>query len=180
MRRREVVIALLMLVAVQNVPVKLMAQANSAAEHKTGVLAASEMESIVPSAVFFKGRSATVQIRNSGAVRFSNGSILFAALVDTSGYSSSVRDKYQFYLVTEAPVEIAGKKLGVGAYGGGFLEGGGFVVMDISGQDVLTGKTVRDDEMNRPRPLQIVAGSAPGEFRLELGRQYVSFKASGR
>jgi hypothetical protein len=169
-----------MLVATQNVPTKLIAQTSSIAEHKTGVLASPELESIVPSAVFFKGRSATVQIRNSGAVRFSDGSILFAALVDTSGYSTSVRDKYQFYLVTETPVEIAGKKLGVGAYGGGFLEGGGFVVMDISGQDVLTGKTVRDDQMKRPRPLQIVAGGTPGEYRLELGRQYVSFKALGR
>ena len=137
----------------------------------TGVLSADEVAKLLPPAVYFKGQSAPLQLRNAGAVRFSDGAAFFASLVDTSGYSTSVREKYQFYLVTEFPMRVGDHDLPPGAYGAGFLNDGTFVVMDLGAHDLFTGKVQTDAAMRRPRPLQIVADHE--EYRLYLGRQFV-------
>lgn len=143
--------------------------------HKAGVLPSSEVEKMLPPAVYFQGRTAPLQVRNAGAVRFANGSIVFAALVDAAGYASSIRDKYQFYLVAETRVRFAGKDLPAGAYGGGLLADGSLVVMNIGGHDLLSVPTSVDSEMKRPRPLQVVAEK--DSYRLYIGRHYLTFSA---
>ena len=141
----------------------------------TGVLAPAEVEHLMPPSVFFSGQSATVQIRNSAAIRFADDGITLAGLVDTGGYSSGVRDRYQFYLLTDTVLEAGGKRIVPGAYGGGFLSDG-FLLMDLGGHDLLHLPVTMDSSMKRPRPLQFVAGPQAGEYRLYLGRSYVSLK----
>lgn len=138
------------------------------------LLSPEQVAKLLPPSVFFRGQTAPLQLRNAAAARFADGAILFASLVDTSGYSTSVRERYQFYLVTEAPLTIADKTLAPGAYGAGFLEDGAFVVMDIGGHDVLLSRTQRDDALHRPRPLQLEAGTTAEELRLYLGRSFVT------
>jgi hypothetical protein len=125
--------------------------------------------------VFFKGQSASVQIRNSFGWRFSKGGFVLAGLVDTGGYSSALRDKYQFYLLSDIVFEVAGKRISPGSYGCGFLEGS-FVLMDLGGNELLRSAVTHDDAMTRPRPLQMVVGKAPDEFRLYLGRDFVTIR----
>lgn len=109
-------------------------------------------------------------------MRVADSSVLFAALVDTGGYATSVQNKYQFYLVTETGIRIQGKALPPGAYGGGFLVDGTMVIMDVGAHDLLSVPTATDPDMRRPRPLEIV--QAQKGYRLYLGRRYVSFVAS--
>jgi hypothetical protein len=155
----------------------LAQKAGDSTPPKEGVLTAADVGSkLFPEKVFFKGQSATVQARNSGGVRFSDGSLTIAALVDASGYASGIREKYQAYLITEVPVVIGGQTLRPGAYGFGFLEGDKFVVMDLGANDVLQVSSAKDTEMKRPVPLQFVAGSGAGAFRLYKGRDYVEFQ----
>ena len=130
---------------------------------------------LLPEKVFFRGQIAPVQARNSGGVRYADGFLVFAGLVDSSGYSTGIREKYQSYLINEVPVEIGGQTLKPGAYGIGFLEGNKFVVMDLGANDVLQAASTKDTEMKHPVPLQFVAGSAAGNFRLYHGRDYVEF-----
>jgi hypothetical protein len=130
---------------------------------------------LLPEKVFFRGQSAPVQQRNSGGVRFADGYFFLIALVDNTGYSSGVREKYQGYLITEVPLEIAGHTLKPGAYGWGFLEGNKFVVMDVGANDVLNGTSTKDAEMKRPMPLQVLAAKDTGKYRLYHGREYVEF-----
>jgi hypothetical protein len=118
---------------------------------------------------------ASVQARNSGGVRFSDGSLTLMALVDASGYASGIREKYQGYLLSDVAIEIGGQTVKPGAYGFGFLEGGKFVVMDLGANDLLQVSSTRDTDMKRPVPLQIVAGSDAGNYRLYKGREYVEF-----
>ena len=54
-----------------------------------------ELKQVVPTAYFFRGQSATVQVRNASGFRAANGKLVFAALVDTSGYAHDVAEKYQ-------------------------------------------------------------------------------------
>jgi hypothetical protein len=130
---------------------------------------------LLPEMVFFRGQTAPVQQRNSGGVRFADGLFFLVGLVDNSGYSTGIREKYQGYLITEVPVEVGGHTLKPGAYGFGFLEGNKFVVMDLGANDVLNGASEKDAEMKRPTPLQIVAAKDAGKYRLYHGREYVEF-----
>ena len=143
--------------------------------HTAGVLPSAEVERLMPPSVFFSGQSATVQIRNSAAIRFAGDGITLAGLVDTGGYSSGVRDRYQFYLLTDTAIEAGGRRIVPGAYGGGFLSDG-FLLMDLGGHELLRLPVTADPSMKRPRPLQFVAGPEAGEYRLYLGRAYVSLK----
>jgi hypothetical protein len=144
---------------------------------KEVVLKASDISpKIFPERVFFRGQSAPVQYRNSAGVHFADDLYVLAGLVDSSGYSTGIKEKYQGYLLSEVTLEIAGQTLKPGAYGFGFLGGGKFVVMDIGANDVLQATSQRDAEMKRPMPLQVVAAASAGSYRLYAGRDYVEFR----
>ena len=152
--------------------------AQVAAAQPEAILKPADMGKILPGSVFFRGQSATTQLRNSGGVRFADGYLMFAALVDNSGYSTGIQEKYQAYFVTEVPLNIEGQRLGPGAYGVGILRTGTdlkFVVMNLAAQDVFQTAATNDAKLHRPTPLQVVAGNSAGKYRLYLGRNYVEF-----
>lgn len=138
------------------------------------VLKPAEMQKLLPAAVYYKGQSATVQVRNSGGVKFADGYYVLSTLVDTSGYSSDVAAKYQAYFITEVPIRIGGDNLAAGIYGVGFIGGGKFVVTDVGAHELLTVSFTTDNGLKRPLPLQVMADPAGG-FRLYEGRKYVVF-----
>jgi hypothetical protein len=140
------------------------------------VLKAADTTKLFPDHVFFRGQSASVQLRNSGGVHFADDFYVLASLVDSSGYSSGIKEKYQGYLLNEVTLEIGGQTLKPGAYGFGFLPGGKFVVMDLGANDVLQGSSQHDADMKRPVPLQVVASSTEGTYRLYVGRDYLEFR----
>src|ERR1700739_204414 len=150
--------------------------ASNPAPAKEAILAAADVgDKLLPEKVFFRGQLAPVQARNTGGVRYADGFLVFAGLVDSSGYFSGLREKYQAYLINEVPVEFGGQTLKPGVYGIGFLDGNKFVVMDIGANDVLQAASTKDAEMKRPVPLQFVAGARAGNYRLYHGRDYVEF-----
>jgi hypothetical protein len=149
---------------------------NPPAEGKEVVLKAADITpKIFPERVFFRGQNAPVQFRNSGGVHFADDLYVLAGMVDSSGYSTAIKEKYQAYLLNEVTLEIAGQTLKPGAYGIGFLTGVKFVVMDVGANDVLQAASQHDAEMKRPMPLQVVAAAA-GSYRLYAGRDYVEFR----
>ncbi len=135
------------------------------------LLTPAQTQKLLPAAVYFKGQSATTQIRNSGGVKFADGAYLLAVMVDTSGYSSEVAQKYQAYLITEDAINVGGRALPAGIYGVGFVAGQ-FVVMDVGAHTLLSVPSASDEAMKRPRPLEVVADG--GAYRLYEGRQYVT------
>lgn len=138
------------------------------------ILKPADAQKLLPAAVYYKGQSAPTQLRNSGGVKFSDGSYLLTTLVDTSGYSSDVQAKYQAYFITELPLKIGGHDLPAGIYGVGFIGGDKFVVTDVGAHDLLTMDSATDQDMKRPLPLQVTT-DAGGGFRLYAGRRYVLF-----
>jgi hypothetical protein len=153
-----------------------MASADNPPGKDTVLKAADISAKIFPERVFFRGQVAPAQLRNTGGVHFADDFYVLAGLVDSSGYSTAIREKYQAYLLNEVTVEIGGQALKPGAYGFGFIAGGKFVVMDLGANDVLQIASQRDAEMKRPVPLQVAASSAAGSYRLYAGRDYVEFR----
>lgn len=149
-------------------PVGVLAQS-----HGT-VLKASEARKLLPASVYYKGQSATTQLRNSGGVKFSDGYYVLSVLVDNSGYSSDIAAKYQAYFITEVPIHIGGKSLPAGVYGIGFLGGHKLVVTDVGAHELLTATDSTDEAIKRPLPLQVLADPAGG-YRLYSGRNWVHF-----
>jgi hypothetical protein len=168
--KRCIVLALLFLC------LPVFGQGSGIAPKTSGLVQNADLQNLVPPAVYFSGQTATVELRNSAGVRWAPSKQTLFAMVDASGYSSAVREKYQFYILTDEPVEIAGHMLQPGAYGAGFLESTGLLVMDLGGNELFHSAYSNDPEMKRPRPLQVLAGSGPGEYRLYLGRNYVVFR----
>ncbi len=151
---------------------------DSATANEPRALTASEAAQFLPATVFFRGRSAPIQARNSSGVQFNKNELLLVTLVDTAGYSSSVQEKYQAYLITEASLDIEGHRLPPGAYGCGFLAGDTFVVMDIGGHDLFSARSARDATLHRPTPLQVLPAANGAGYRLYVGRDYIDFAHS--
>jgi len=146
------------------------------ADAKDVVLKSSDLTpKLFPDSVFFRGQSAPVQMRNAGGVHFADDVYMLAGMVDNSGYSSGLRQKYQAYLLTEVPLQIGGQTVKPGAYGFGFLEGNKFIVLDLGANELFQVASQRDAEIKRPMPFQIVAASEAGKFRLYMGREFVEF-----
>jgi hypothetical protein len=154
-----------------NAPTPALSQAS-----EPTLLKSAELAALLPPTVFFEGKTAPVQTRNSAGIRLTDKSLVLVSLVDASGYSSQVQEKYQAYLITESPIEIDGHRLPPGAYGCGFVSNNGFIVMDIGGHDLFTAHTTHDENLHRPTPLQIIAApNQPGKYQLYAGRNFVIF-----
>jgi hypothetical protein len=147
----------------------------AAAQGSATVLAGPELTQVVPPGFYFQGRSAPVQMRNAAAARLGSNRYVIAGLVDTSGYAADVREKYQGFLVTDSPITVGGSDLGIGAYGFGFTNDGKFLIMDLSGKEILSVTAPKDDKLARPRPLMMTA-TADG-VQLYGGRRYVNIAA---
>jgi hypothetical protein len=169
MQRRmfaKVCVSAAMAVAMILVPGIAVAQAATGT-----VLKAADTEKILPEKVYYKGLSATTQLRNSGGIKFSDGYYILSTMVDTSGYSSDVQAKYQAYFITEVPIKIGGHDMAAGIYGIGFV-GEKLIVTDVGAHDLFTVPTVHDTDIKRPTPLQVIADPAGG-YRLYSLRHYV-------
>lgn len=138
------------------------------------VLKPADMQKLLPASVYYKGQSATTQLRNSGGVKFADGFYILATLVDTSGYSTDIQAKYSAYFIAEVPIKVGGESLPAGVYGVGFIAGDKFVVTDVGAHDLLTVNSGNDAGLKRPMPLQVTTDPAGG-FRLYSGRRYVVF-----
>ena len=138
------------------------------------ILTRDELKKAAPSSYFYAGQSAPVQMRNSVGVKNSGGKLVLAGLVDTSGYSTAIAEKYQGFLITEAKISVGGSSLEVGAYGFGFSKDGKFNVMNIAGGDVLSVDTKSDDKIVHPVPMKLEKDSS--EYRLYAGKKYVVLK----
>jgi hypothetical protein len=162
------------------IPVSYVVTASAARQEETktdAVLKAADVSpKIFPETVFYAGKVAPVQMRNTGGLHFADGPYVVAGLVDTAGYATGLKEKYQGYLLTEVSLEINGQPLKAGAYGIGFLADSKFIVSDVGGHNLLEIAGQRDTVLKRATPLQVVAAPEAGAYRLYLGRNFVTIK----
>ncbi len=138
------------------------------------ILAGDQVSKVAPSSYFFAGQSAAVQVRNTAGLKNSAGKLVLAGLVDTSGYSTAIAEKYQGFLITETKLSFDGATLDPGAYGFGFKDGK-FTVMNVAATDVFSIASQNDDQLKHPVPLQFEKDGTA--YRLYAGRKYVVVKA---
>lgn len=147
------------------------AVAQQATKH---VLSREELNKVTPTDFFYRGQKAPVQLRNAIGFQLADSKMTLAALVDASGYSTAIQQKYQGMLITESKLNIGGSELAPGQYGFGFSADGKFVVMDVANNDVLSSAFQTDQDMKRPVPLKLVEDG--DGYKLYAGRKWVSIK----
>jgi hypothetical protein len=138
-----------------------------------GVLNGNDLKTVVPPGYFYRGQSASVELRNSGGIRTKDGKYILAGLVDTSGYAADVAQKYQGFFITEIKVNIEGSDLPPGQYGFGFTADK-FVVSDVGANDVFSVPFKQDANLKHAVPLKIVEEGA--SYRFYAGKKYVSLQ----
>jgi hypothetical protein len=144
--------------------------AQKVAQH---LLSSDELKSVVPAEFFFAGQKAPTQLRNATGFQLANGKMTVAALVDASGYSTAIQQKYQGMLVTESKLNIGGSELPPGAYGFGFTADK-FVVMNVANEDALGVPYQTDASLKRAVPLKLVEDGAT--YKLYGGKKWVAVK----
>src|ERR1700756_881234 len=154
--------------------VLLMVGAVMAQTSSKHVLTSDELKKAVPTEYFYRGQKAPVQVRNAAGFQLADGKMMLAALVDASGYSTAIQQKYQGFLITETKLTIGGATLPPGQYGFGFSANGKFMVMDVANSDVLEAATETDQELKRPVPLKLVEDN--GAYKLYAGKKWVGIK----
>src|SRR5882757_9061918 len=131
----------------------LSVTAQQASKHTLG---SDELKKAVPAEYFFRGQKAPVQVRNAVGFQLADGKMMLAALVDASGYSTAIQQKYQGMLITETRLNIGGSELAPGQYGFGFTADGTFVVMDVANNDALSTSSQTDSALQHAVPLKLV------------------------
>jgi hypothetical protein len=147
--------------------------AQQVAQH---LLTGDEVKKMTPAEFFFRGQKAPVQVRNAAGLQLATGAVVLAALVDSSGYSTAIQQKYQGLLITEVKLKVGDADLTPGQYGFGFIADNKFVVMDVGNNDVLSVAHQTDAALPRPVPLKMV--EADGAYRLYAGKKWVGIKAN--
>jgi hypothetical protein len=146
-------------------------QAQQASKH---VLTSDEISKAVPTEYFFRGQKAPVQLRNAVGFQLADGKMVLAALVDASGYSTAIQQKYQGLLITETKISIGGAELAPGQYGFGFTGDGKFVVMDVANSDVLSVAYAAYPQMQHAVPLKLEPDGSG--YKLYAGKKWVGIK----
>lgn len=126
---------------------------------------------VVPGSFYFEGRVGPTQMRNAAAVRFGEKRHVIVALVDTAGYSSDIRAKYEGFLVTDSRIAFGDKELAAGAYGFGITKESKFNIFDVGGNLLLSVAGAKDSATRTPRPLTLLKDE--GGVRFYRGRSYV-------
>lgn len=148
-----------------------LALAQQASKH---LLSRDELKKAVPAEYFFRGQKAPVQLRNAVGFQLADGKMMLAALVDASGYSTAIQQKYQGMLVTEVKLSVGASTLPPGEYGFGFTSDGKFVVMDVANDDVLSEASQTDPAIQHAVPLKLVEDGAG--YKLYAGKKWIEIK----
>jgi hypothetical protein len=166
----------LVVLAYAALPVHLRAQ--GAFEVVTG----KAFDSALPKDFYLEGNAIPTQKRNAALVKTPAGARVLFALIDTTGYSSQIQQKYEGMLITEGSLSVGGHKLGVGSYGFGYTkpaatsnEDAKFFLYNQAGEKIAECTAKKDTKIAQPKPLQVV--TATGEpARLYFGRYWVGLK----
>jgi hypothetical protein len=133
-------------------------------------------ESAIPNDFYLEGNRIPVQKRNAALLKTPVGARLVLGLIDTTGYSSQIQQKYIGMVITEGKVSVCDVPLSVGSYGFGLERPAGkFFLYNQAGEKVGDCGAKKDSAVKQPKPLNIVL-SKNGGARLYLGLYFLELK----
>jgi hypothetical protein len=138
-------------------------------------------EHAVPADFYLEGNRIPVEKRNAVLLTNAKGARVVLGLIDTTGYSSQIKQKYIGMLITETKVAVCGNALGVGSYGFGLDRPAAtsnadapFKIYNQAGEKVGECAAKKDDSVKQPKPLAVTTEG--GASKLYLGKYAVEIK----
>jgi hypothetical protein len=136
----------------------------------------------VPADFYLEGNRIPVDKRNAVLLKNDKGARVVLGIIDTTGYSSQIKQKYTGMLITETKIEVCGNALGVGSYGFGLERpaptsnaDAPFKIYNQAGEKVGECATKKDDSVKQPRPLAVTTAKG-GPAKLYLGKYVIEIK----
>ena len=125
----------------------------------------------IPTDFYLEGNRIPTQKRNSVLVHTPAGARVVFGLIDTTGYSSNIQQKYEGMIISETNFMLCGQQIGVGSFGFGHTKPMGtsnedmkLMIYDQAGSKLAECSGQRDTSLEKPSPLQVMNG------KLYLGR----------
>ncbi len=170
------------IVVVASIFLSLMAANPASAQSAFKVEKGEAFNKIVPKDFVLEENAIPTEKRNSVLVVTPSGGRVVAGLVDTSGYTSQVQEKYLGMLINEADLNVCGHQVGIGSYGFGLVKASGatqgkasdFVLYNQAGKQVVKCAAKWDAKIKSPRPLRVVVSGETA--RIYIGRTWVELK----
>jgi len=141
-----------------------------------------EFKKALPKDFYLEGNAIPTQERNAALMKTPAGARALVALIDTTGYSSQIQQKYEGMLITEERISICGYLVSVGSYGFGLARptppseaDAMFLLYDQAGGKVAECVATRDSKVEQPVPLKVVVGEG-ATARLYLTRYWLELK----
>jgi len=138
-------------------------------------------DSAMPKDFYLEGNAIPTEKRNAAMLKTPGGARVLLALIDTTGYSSQIKQKYIGMVITEGKISVCGQSVGVGSYGFGLdrpaaksNDAAKFHLYNQAGSEVASCAAPVDSAMKIAKPLQVNATN--GDASLELGRYKVEIK----
>jgi hypothetical protein len=142
-------------------------------------------EKAIPKDFYVEGNAIPSEKRNSELALTPSGARLLVGLIDTTGYSSQIKQKYLGMLISEGSLDVCGKNIGVGSFGFGLTKkrsasgqeeaGARFHLYNQAGREAASCQAEWDAKAEHPRPLDLMP-EAGGSARLYLGRDWIELK----
>lgn len=155
---------------------------SASAQGEFELVSGKAFDSAVPKDFYLEGNAIPTQKRNAALVKTPTGARLVFALIDTTGYSSQIQQKYEGMIINEGKVTLCGRVIGVGSYGFGFTkpvatstEATMFFVYNQAGGKVADCTMTKDEGLKQPVPLQVVV-SKGAPAKLYLGKNWLEVK----
>jgi len=154
---------------------------NARAQGSFEAVTGKAFDSAMPKDFYLEGNAIPTEKRNAAMVKTPGGARAIFALLDTTGYSSQIKQKYIGMLITEGEVSVCGTSVGIGSYGFGLdkpaansSDDATFHLYNQAGSEVASCAAPMDSAMKMAKPLQVKV--ADGAASLELGKYKVEIK----
>jgi hypothetical protein len=141
------------------------------------VVSGKPAESAIPSDFYLEGNRIPVQKRNAVLVKCPAGGRIVMGLIDTTGYSSQIQQKYEGMIISETDFTVGGQKVGVGSFGFGHTKPAAtsnddmkLMIYNQAGHKLAEATGKKDTGLATPSPLQVKDG------KLYLGRYAFDLK----
>lgn len=139
-------------------------------------------DSAMPKDFYLEGNAIPTQKRNAALLKTPAGARVLFALIDTTGYSSQIQQKYEGMVISEGKFSLCGVMVGVGSYGFGRTkpaatsnEDAKFFLYNQAGEKIGECAAKKDAQIKQPNPLHVVVGKGQ-PARLYLGRYWLELK----
>jgi hypothetical protein len=146
------------------------------------LVSGTAFDAAVPRDFYLEGNAIPVEKRNAVVLKTPSRKHVLVALLDTSGYSSQVQQKYTGMLIAEVPLKVCEVALTAGSYGFGLNRPprdpsgkSDLTIYDQGGRRLGACEAQEDQTLSRPVPLQVVP-EAESLARIYLGRHWIPLK----